>query len=46
MAIRNAFETLPIEEYQDKPEPTDNDNSMLTSFDHATSKRRQKKAVN
>ena len=34
---KNSFETLPIEEFQDKSEPTDEDNSMLPSFDHATS---------
>ena len=32
-----------MEECQDKPEPTDEDNSMLPSFDHASNKRRQKK---
>ena len=32
--------------YHDQPEPTDKDNSsMLPSFDHAPSKRRQEKAV-
>ena len=36
--LSNSFETLPIEEYQDKLEPTYEDNSMLPSFDHATSK--------
>ena len=40
---RNSFESLPIEECQGKPEPTDEDISMLPSFDHATSKRRHKK---
>ena len=24
--LRNSFETLPIEEFQDRPEPTDEDN--------------------
>ena len=32
-----------MEECQDKLEPTDEDNSMLPSFAHATSKRRWKK---
>ena len=41
--LRNSFEILPIEECQDKPEPTDEDNSTLPSFYHAPSKRRQKK---
>ena len=41
--LRKSFETLSIEEFQDKPEPTDEDNLMLPSYDHATSKRRQKK---
>ena len=36
ISLANSIETLPIEECQDKPEPTDEDNSML--FDHATSK--------
>ena len=44
--LSNSFDTLPIEECQDKPDPIDEDNSMLLSFDHATGKRRQKKAVN
>ena len=41
--LRNSFEILPIEECQDKPKPTDEENSMLPSFYHAPSKRRQKK---
>ena len=41
--LRNSFEILPIEECQDKPEPNDEEKSMSPSFDHATSKRRQKK---
>ena len=41
--LTNSFEILPIEECQDKPEPTDEDNSMLPSFYHVPSKRRQKK---
>ena len=41
--LKNSIGTLPIEECQDKPEPTDEDSSMLPSFDHAPSKRRQKK---
>ena len=41
--LSNAFQTLLIKECQDKPEPNDEDNSMLPSFDHATSKRRQKR---
>ena len=40
--LKNSTGTLPIEECQDKPEPTNEDNSMLPSFDHATSK----KAIN
>ena len=41
--LSNESETFPIEEYQDKPEPTDEENSLLPSFDHDASKRRQKK---
>ena len=41
--LRNSFEILPIEECQDKPEPTDEENSMSSSFHHTPSKRRQKK---
>ena len=41
--LTNSFEILPIEECQDKQVPTDEDNSMLPSFYHAFSKRRQKK---
>ena len=41
--LRSSFETLPIEEWQDKMESTDEDNLMLPSFDLATSKRRQEK---
>ena len=40
--LRNAFETVLIEKCQDKPEITDEDNSILPSFDHCTSRRRQK----
>ena len=40
--LRNSFEILPSEECQDKPEPTDEENSMSPSFDHTPSKRRQK----
>ena len=43
--LRNSFEILPIEECQDKPEPTDEEKSMSPSFDHTPSKGRQKKAV-
>ena len=43
ISMRNSFEILPIEECQDKPEPTDEENSMSPSFDYATSKKRQKK---
>ena len=39
----NSIETLPIKEYQGKPESTDEDNSMLPLFNQATSKRGQKK---
>ena len=39
---RNSFEILPIEEFQNKPEPNDEENSMSPSLDHAPSKRRQK----
>ena len=41
--LRNAFEFLPIEECQDKPEPNGEGKSMSPSFDHTPSKRRQKK---
>ena len=41
--LSNSFEIFPIEKYQDKPEPTDEENSMSTSFDHGPSKRRHKK---
>ena len=40
--LRNSFEIFPIEEWQDRPEPTDKENSMSPSFDHTPSKRRQK----
>ena len=40
--LRNSFEILLIEECQNKPEPTDEENSMSSSFDHAPSKRRWK----
>ena len=40
---RNSFEILPIEECQYKAEPTDEVNTMSPSFDHAPSKRTQKK---
>ena len=43
--LRNSFEIFPIEECQDKLEPTDKENSMSPSFHHTPSKRRQKKAV-
>ena len=36
---RNSSEALPIEECQDIPEPTEEDNSMLPSFNHATKKK-------
>ena len=41
--LRNSFEILPVEEFQDKPEPNDEEKSISPSFDHTTSKRRQKK---
>ena len=41
--LSNSFETLFIDECQGKPDPTDEGNSMLLSFDHTSSKRRQKK---
>ena len=41
--LTNSFEILTIEECQDKPEPTDKETSMSPSFDHAPSKKRQKK---
>ena len=41
--LRNSFEILPTEECQDKPEPTDEENTMSPSLDHAPGKRRQKK---
>ena len=34
----NSFKTLSIEKSQDKPEPTDKEVSILSLFDHATSK--------
>ena len=43
IALRNSCEILSTEECQDKPEPTDEENSMSPSFDHTSSKRRQKK---
>ena len=43
--LKNSFEILPIEECQDKPEPTDEENSTSPSIYHTPSKRRQKKAV-
>ena len=36
--LSNSFETLPIKECQDKLESTYEENSMLPSFDHATSR--------
>ena len=41
--LRNSLEILPIEEYQDKPEPNDEEKSKSPSFDHTPSKRRPKK---
>ena len=41
--LSNTIETLPIEEFQDKPKPVNEGNSILLSFNHATSKRKQKK---
>ena len=41
--LSNTFETLPIQEFQDKPKPVDEGNSILLSFNHATSKGKQKK---
>ena len=41
--MRNAYRILPLEECQDKSEPTNEDNSVLLSFDHVPNKRRQKK---
>ena len=41
--LRSSFEILVIEECLDRPEPTNEDNSMLPSFYHAPSKRRQKR---
>ena len=41
--LRNSFEILPTEECQDKPEPTDEENTISPSLDHAPGKRRQKK---
>ena len=40
---RNSFEIFTIEEYQDKLGPINEESSTLSSFDHATSKRRHKK---
>ena len=40
--LRTSFEILPIEECQDKPEPSDEENSTSPSFDHTPSKRRLK----
>ena len=41
--LRNSFEILPIEKCHDKPEPIDEENSMLPSFDYTPNKRRHKK---
>ena len=41
--LRNTSEIFPIIEFQEKPEPTAEENSMSPSFDHASSKRIQKK---
>ena len=41
--LRNSFEILPIEKCHDKPEPIDEENSVLPSFDYTPSKRRHKK---
>ena len=43
ISLRNSLEILPIEECQDKAEPNDEENSMSPSFNHAPSKRSQKK---
>ena len=43
IALRNSFGILSTEVYQDKTEPTDEENAMSSSFDHTSSKRRQKK---
>ena len=43
IALRNSCEILSTEECQDKPEPTDEENSMSPSFDHTSSKKGQKK---
>ena len=41
--LRNSFEILLIEEFQDKPESNDDVKSMSPSFHHKPGKRRQKK---
>ena len=43
--LRNSFETLSIKECQDKPGPTNEENSMSPSFDHVPIKRRQKQST-
>ena len=43
--LNNSFETLPIEECQGQPDPTDKDGSIILSFDHGTSKKKTEKAV-
>ena len=40
--LRNSSEILPIEEYQGKPEPIDEENSMSPSFDYAPNKEGKK----
>ena len=37
--LRTKFEILPIKECQDEPDTTNEENFMLPSLDHATSKR-------
>ena len=43
ITLRNTSEIFPIIEFQEKPEPTAEENSMSPSFDHVSSKRIQKK---
>ena len=39
--LRNSFEILPVEEFQDKPEPNDEEKSISPSFDDTASNKQQ-----
>ena len=39
--LRNSFEILTVEEFQDKPEPNDEEKSISPSFDDTASNKQQ-----